>query len=406
MGQVGVNNGSTPLGALIAAERQRRGWTRSNLAERVRRAALRDGVDLETSGETIKGWELRGHRPQAPALRALSVVLERPVEELTALAGQQPAETKLGGLELLPPVAPADADYIDAVRASIGHLVGLEVQHGGDAVASLAIRYFESVRRRLAAGGHPRHLDRDLTATAGELAEVAAWLAHDADDQAGARKLNMEALYLSRLAGDRSIELLTMSNMAFMALFQRHAGEALILARALRDDHLTNRLRVIFELREARALAQLGAGAEGIRIAEQAQSAFWDGATSDDPGWAWWIDAPEITGHLAGIYHEAGHTQQAISLLQSGVETCPPQQLNNQFFRLARLLSATVEAGAWSDAEGVINRTLPHLGDVRSGRAVRVLREAIAGIGPDAQPRLVEAGHHLDTVLTAVGYLD
>jgi hypothetical protein len=359
--------------------------------------------------EASGGWGGLGElitqecRWQGPTHRELAG-LDQPVEWPVAVAGQRPPSA-LAALELLS-TAPADHDYVDAVHAAIRHLVGLEVQHGGDGVAPLALRLFHSVRGRLAAGGHPPHLERDLTAAAGELAEVAAWLLHDADRQEAARRLNTEALRLSRLAGDRSIELLTMANMAFVSLFLGRPGEALTLARAaLADDRLTNRQRVIFRLREARSLAQLGARSDALRAAAEAAAAFEDGATRDDPAWSWWIDSSEVTGHVAWTCVEAGEPGMAAPILQRSVEASPPGHANNHVFRLARFLGATVDAGAWSDAEEVAGRVLPAVAQVRSGRAVRLLRRSLGRIeAGDAPARLRDAGRTLASALAAAGY--
>lgn len=401
MGQTHVTSGSTPLGELVLYERQRRGLTRRELAALVRRADR----TLRTNEKAIERWELRGHVPQPPALRALAAVLEKPVEHLVALARQRPDEPMGAALDM-PPTAPADHEYVEAIHATIRHLVGLEVQHGGDDVAPLALRSFQESRRRLALGGHPRELDRDLTAAAGELAEVAAWLLHDADQQETARQLNIEALHLTRLAGDRSIELLTMSNMAFQSLFLRQPGEALLLARsALADDHLTNRQRVIFQLREARALAQLGARSDALRLAAEASSAFEDGATREDPEWSWWVWPSEVAGHAAWTRLEVGDDRGAVKALQRTVEAFPLRHPNNRFFWLARFLGAALEASAWSDAETVIDQILPVVGEVRSGRSVRLLQAGIQHLATaSTPPRVVDAGTHLAEVMSAAGY--
>jgi hypothetical protein len=78
-------------------------------------------------------------------------VLERPVEQLVALTHQRPVEPIAATLDM-PSTAPADHDYVEAIHATIRHLVGLEIQHGGDEVAPLALRCFQEARRRLAAG--------------------------------------------------------------------------------------------------------------------------------------------------------------------------------------------------------------------------------------------------------------
>jgi transcriptional regulator with XRE-family HTH domain len=378
---------------------------------RVREAAgLSQDAAAARIGRSRRWWVDVENDRSSPRQRDLEAIAKLFGTTAGALIGQDAGtlrrevhdELAPAGLNL-PPGEPANHEYVAAIHDTIRHLVALEVRHGGDDIAPLAQHYFETVRRRLAVGGHPPSLDRELTASAGELAEVAAWLLHDADDQEGARRLNVEALHLSRLSGDRSIELLTMSNMAFVALFNRQPGDALMLARAaLADGRLTNRQRVIFRLREARALAQLGAGPTALRIAFEAVSDFEDGTTREDPEWSWWVDTSEVTGHLAWAYVEAGEPTSATPILQRSVETCPPGHANNHLFRLARFLSATVEAAAWPDAEEAAARLLPCATEVRSGRAVRLLRDAMARIesGP-APPRLVDAGRRLGEAIRA-----
>jgi hypothetical protein len=59
-----------------------------------------------------------------------------------------------------------------------------------------------------------RSLESDLQAAVGELAQVAAWIAYDADQQELARHLTSEALLHSRLAGDRRMELFELAQLA------------------------------------------------------------------------------------------------------------------------------------------------------------------------------------------------
>src|SRR5215471_856233 len=152
----------------------------------------------------------------------------------------------------------ADVDYVSGVRAAVQRLVGLEIAHGGTEIADLGARCFRSVRRRLAGAAAPG-LVRDMQAAAAEMAEVAGWLLHDADRQEAARQMNNEGLFLARLSGDRSMELLILADASLVALVTRQPGEALMVANAaLESGDLTNRERVIFRTRQARALARLG----------------------------------------------------------------------------------------------------------------------------------------------------
>jgi hypothetical protein len=62
----------------------------------------------------------------------------------------------------------------------------------------------------------------------------------------------------------------------------------------------------------------------------------------------------------------------------------------------------TLEAGAWRDAEAAVEHVLPYVGEVHSGRSIRLLRDAVVRIETNGAPgRLADAGHHLGDVLAA-----
>jgi len=179
----------------------------------------------------------------------------------------------------------------------------------------------------------------------------------------------------------------------------------MLASAALADDHLTNRQRVIFRLREARALARLGARSDALRVAAEASSAFEDGATREDPEWSWWVWPSEVAGHAAWARLEAGDARGAVEGAHRTVEAFPHRHPNNRFLWLARFLAAALEAGAWSDAETVIDQVLPLVGEVRSGRSVRLLQVGIERLADASTPtHLADAGMHLADVITAAGY--
>lgn len=72
-------------------------------------------------------------------------------------------------------------------------------------------------------------------------------------------RINHEALHLSRLAGDYSMELLILQNMSMHAGHLGRPVEALRIARmVLEPNTLSPRLEALFRTREARALALAG----------------------------------------------------------------------------------------------------------------------------------------------------
>lgn len=76
------------LGALIADERQRRSFTRPELAARVRQAAEREGVKgCGVDPKTVARWEA-GQVPRPPQRRWIAAALGIPIEHLSATAGR------------------------------------------------------------------------------------------------------------------------------------------------------------------------------------------------------------------------------------------------------------------------------------------------------------------------------
>jgi hypothetical protein len=115
------------------------------------------------------------------------------------------------------------------VREYIGSLVSLDNRFGGADLVRVAVRFFGALHNLLGVGAYDRRLERDLNAAAGELAEVVGLLVYDAEQHDLVRRMNHESLYFSRLAGDRSIELLTLQNSSMHAGAMGRPGEALQL---------------------------------------------------------------------------------------------------------------------------------------------------------------------------------
>ena len=138
--------------------------------------------------------------------------------------------------------------------------MALDNRFGAADLIRLSTRFFRTLHDHLGAGTYDPRLERDLHSAAGELAEVVGWLAYDAEAHDLCRRMNQESLYFTRLAGDRTMELLTLQNSSMHAASQGHPREALQIARSVLegDYRLSPRLKALFLTRKARALAQGG----------------------------------------------------------------------------------------------------------------------------------------------------
>ncbi len=320
---------------------------------------------------------------------------------------QQPATTSptlsMAGLTPLL-VESVDDDYLSTVRSHISQIVDLDNRFGGAELARLTVRLFHSVHHQLGAGRYPKRLEYDLQAVAGELAEVAGWLAYDANLQDLVRRMNQEALYFSRLAGDRAIELLTIQNASMHAGFLGRPREALLLANSVLEgsSELSPRVRALFLARQARARAQFG-DESAMQLFGIVRSLHQEGVQAADPAWAWWVDEREIAWHEAMANADLGRANTALELFEQSVVATEDDQVRSRYLHRGYLLSAQVNAGTWSAAEQTMHELGALVPEVASTRTVVLVRGVLATIGAaDAPSSSQDHAHHLQHLLSEV----
>jgi tetratricopeptide (TPR) repeat protein len=299
---------------------------------------------------------------------------------------------------------PADQSYVEWARASAQRLVVMDGQHGGDDIAALAVRTFRSVHHRLGTGAYQPKIERDLQAAAAELAEVAGWLLYDANRHAAARQLNQEALFYTRLAGDLHMEQLILQNMSAQAVRLRRPTEGLTLAKQLLDTEPSSaRLRALFRIREARALAERGQAREALTSFAQARSLFLDGVPDGDPPWVWWITNGLLDNQESNVNASLSIWGRAVELSRSALEATPATQPRDRYINSVDLLIAMVRARAWEDAESLLPDILSYAYTVGSGRTAALLLEIIPMVASTTTPELREGARYLREVLEREG---
>lgn len=251
-------------------------------------------------------------------------------------------------------------------------LVRLDTEHGGDDVLPLALGAFQEARGRLGPGA-----ERDLVAAVGELGEVAAWVAFDADRQDVSRRVVREALALSRRAGDRGMELFELTHLALQSVHLHRPREALRVTTELLDARLPPRVAALFAIREGRALAQLGRGADALAALDRARSAVLDGVAPHDPSWTWWITDAEVLWHTGMAHAELGDWTAAAPRLRRSAELRAGHR-RTRYNDLVYLLNALAHVGGWDEAEPVLAEATRLADEVGSARTANLLRR-VAG---------------------------
>jgi tetratricopeptide (TPR) repeat protein len=300
-----------------------------------------------------------------------------------------------------------DADDLAAIRQHIDHLLAMGSRFGGGRLVDVAASYFCTVHRQLGASYCPPEIERELQVLAGELAEVAGWLAFDAGDDELTRKMNQEAFYFTRISGDKQIELLTLQNAAMHAGVLGHPREELQLANSVLNgqQRLTPRVRALFLTRQARALAQ-GGDHTAMKVFAEVESLYLDGTCDDDPDWAWWVDERELAWHHAMTHQHLGNHKHALGYFEKAATTQQPKT-QNQRVRIryeygAHLLRAQIAVRTWHDATATMHQLEPLARDVGSTRTVNLLRQALAALPHTNAPHCVaEQAQQLSTALNA-----
>ncbi|MGW1681532.1 helix-turn-helix domain-containing protein [Saccharopolyspora sp. NPDC002376] len=348
------------FGRTLRQLRQEMGLTQPQLARRVH-------VDQST----LSRWENGRAKPD-------SAVAERLDETLNAsgrLAQLVAPPTSFAIPPAREPTQPVTSGHVDELRQSISQLVGLDGQHGGVELAPIAARLFRTASTQLAAGRYEQSIERDFAAITAELGEVAGWLAFDSMHFDAARSLNLAALHLARSAGDRDMELFLLGNTAMQAQEVKQPREALRTVQLMETFKLSPRLRVMTNLRRARAAADLG-DERAFTMMRRAQSDLSNGVHRTDPEWAWWVTDLELTVHEGGMWHAFGQPARAVECYATVVESTAEWYRWARFLGGANLLNALAEVSDWREAENAAIQLHDLAAQVSSARAAQRIRAA------------------------------
>jgi hypothetical protein len=267
------------------------------------------------------------------------------------------------------------SELLESINSHIHEIVALDNRFGGADLLRLSTRFFRNLRDQLGMGSYDPRLERDLHSAAGELAEVVGWLAYDAEAHDLCRRMNQESLYFTRLAGDKTVELLTLQNSSMHAAAEGRPREALHIARSVLegDYKLSPRIKALFLTRKARALAQSG-DRSALRLLSEIRDLYLNGVSDADPAWAWWVDDRELTWHEAMVQRDLGLSGKAIDHFERSVMAIPADEIRSQYVHRAYLLQSQVDNNTWDAATQTVRQLIPLSREVASPRTAVILR--------------------------------
>ncbi|MGW1716093.1 helix-turn-helix domain-containing protein [Streptomyces sp. NPDC002156] len=381
------------IGANIKRLREEQGWSQARLAREVCRLA---GINGDPIGrQEISRYET-GKRTPREWLPLIA-------ESLGVTVGELKTPQSLAGSPLSLPTLNGQRkdDYVLTIRQTSMRLVALDNEMHGLPIADAAAHSFKKVHRRLGEGDYDPRYERDIQAAAAELAEIAGWALCNEAKFSASRRYSQEALYLAKLSGDRSTELITLQNMGLLAGWNGRPREELAIARSVIDSgRLTPRAEAMFRGREAQGLALAGGvnSSDAARIFDRARSLLQDSVPDNEPAWAWWVTEREIDRQHGRALQEIGQWREAIPVLQRAMQPEAGTQVGYRNIAAVRLLACLLEVGAWREAEEETAKLSPVVSEMSSVISLNLLA-TVAGKGKamsDAPRNLKDALHRIE----------
>ncbi|GGK32391.1 hypothetical protein GCM10010124_26470 [Pilimelia terevasa] len=357
----------TPFAARLAALRSSRDLTLDALGSRA-----------NLSRSYVSELEHGKKKPSAKAARLLDAALDAD-GALAALADAPPVRAPGLLVVTTDPRAPLSLDDIAAVHGAIGQLVATDTAHGSTGLAERAAAAFRDVESRLATAGADPHAGRDAAAAVAELGEVAAWVSYDADEQGLSRQLATDALLVAQAAGDADMQRFLASHLSMQSAYVGRGAEALAIAdRALAEQPASPRVRAMFMVRRARALAVLGDMAGALAEIAHARALLADGLKASDPSWTWWLHEAELAVHEARVRAAGGDMAGAVDLSAQSVAALPSRQGRDGVLYRAWLLHDLVAAGSWAEVDGLARELIVRGGAAKTARVRAIIAQAQA----------------------------
>jgi transcriptional regulator with XRE-family HTH domain len=226
----------------------------------------------------------------------------------------------------------------------------------------------------------PERLRPELFSAVGYLANVAAFMAVDANAHEEARRVYRFALACAEQAKDWNLRAEVLSSMAKQAIWTGQPDEGLTLAGQglIRPDRLTATGRSLLHTDQARALAKMRRVGEALTAVGAADDHFAHATRADEsPYMPYYSEArhSQLTGQalfdLAILGHNPGKVSDQLTAAAAG----QPQDARAQAICLAKLASLAMIIGDPLQAAAFGHTAVDAARTIRSRRATEELRE-------------------------------
>ncbi|WP_210742685.1 hypothetical protein [Nocardia veterana] len=421
----------------------RSGWSRGELARRVRALAVERGEPhVRPDASSVRRWVDDGHTPRAPIPALLADLfsahfgyrvttydlglaeaptVDRALAYNASLEDTVEAVSDLGRADvdrrkflISAPFAVAAAvgpsrdwllntldqlpgerrrvrlEDVTAVKNMFSHFQEMDIFQGGGSGRLLLAAYMNEHVYPLLRRTHTAEIHRTLAGAAAEQTYLLGWMAFDNGEHGAAQRYLIQALRLAEESNDPALGAHVLAGMADQATLLGHPDEGRRLAQAGRQGLAKADspacMADLWTL-EARALAAMGETRETAHAINEAERAFETVDHDREPEWARFIDTAYICGEWANAFRDLGRPRDAQPHARRSIAYARNQNRARRGALSHAALAVTHIQHRDLDAAYVAAvRTVELSGKVKSSRSVEAVR--------DVQRRMTSFGAH------------
>ncbi|MFJ1758587.1 helix-turn-helix transcriptional regulator [Kitasatospora sp. NPDC088134] len=411
-----------PIRHPLVYARDQRGWSQTDLAVRMHRAARRHGLRSGTDRQRISKWEA-GRRPSPESQLLMAQAFNVPLEDVDHygwpdwLPGREEL-LPLGSAYTVQALREAQSKAMDRRSfLTIGalSLSGLAIQWAqiepgrlasaldgkqvdDDLVAwlettsvqltslpteqrqhtnKLMDAHLATVTDLIESGTYTEHTGKRLHQLAASLATACGWYRFDQGQHSAAERLWAAALHSAHAADDRDFGAGVLSDFAYQRnwLSQPDSSLDLLDSALSRTDHPT--ARSLLFLRRARAHAALGGRANCFRDLSAAESELARTVQDPAPGWCAWMSPADLAVDSGQCLLDLGRSDEAHVRITEGMGLLPPTRGKTRGIFLAYAARSLLESEQVEQALAATNESLDLATRFGADRCIALVRDLV-----------------------------
>ncbi|RJL26585.1 hypothetical protein [Bailinhaonella thermotolerans] len=285
----------------------------------------------------------------------------------------------------------ADVAEIREVTRTFGRL---DNRFGGGRVRPALTRYLDTeVAPLLKDGSYGEETGRQLLSAVAELTKLGGWMAYDLEQHGLAQRYLIQALRLTRAAGDHALGGEVLAGMSHQALYVGQPRHALDLARAAQLSAMRSGVATLLaesHVMEAQAHAALSDGKAAATSLRAAEAAFERADPESEPEWIRYFDRAYLSAKFAHCFRELGDSPNTVRSALGSLDM-DSGYVRGRMFNLALLASGYAQQGELEEACRVGAKALDLAASLQSARSRAYIADLRRRLTPYADEPMVAA---------------